>query len=407
MMQSIEYQHTVRFKHTDKILTFFMMLYCVLLPFEEALVLSFGSILRLTGMFVLGWIVFKRNKMIPVIYEFVPIAIWLIYSLVSVLWSKSLSWWQYFAGIYLFQFIFVYAVCTVAKDIDLKKVKMGLVLSGIIASAIIIFMPKLSSYTEDGRRTLIIIGREFDPNIVASIIMVGIFCSIDQYFSAGNQRNKGRRIASLVSVALMFLGMVLTGSRGALIAFSGGFSVLLYIKITDRKSRRRAMMAGIISLLALLVLAAYLPENLLANRFSISNILGLNEYKVGAHNRYTIWKYSMELFFSSPIFGYGCGNFFNAISTVYRECASHNMYILLLIEGGVVGAVLFCTGIGRLLRALFKSKEVAIGCMFLSVCIMAISLDTLTYKYFWIAMIVSYLTLYNTKKDCNMIIHLI
>ena len=62
----------------------------------------------------------------------------------------------------------------------------------------------------------------------------------------------------------------------------------------------------------------------------------------------------------SPIIGYGSGNFFSAIATVYKECASHNMYILLLVEEGLVGLLIFGCGLFGIFKQLYK-KQLFVG----------------------------------------------
>ena len=278
--------------------------------------------------------------------------------------------------------------------------RFGLFAAGILASTLLICFPNSSSFSEEGRRTIIIGSTVFDPNIVASIIMLGVFCSLYYIFTL----RKKHFIYKLIS-AYCFVGILFTGSRGALISIVGGVLVVLLTEMRqDRKSRRNAVLLLLGSVIILSFAYIFLPDNLIKSRFSKDTILGLNEYESGVHNRYSIWAHALILIKNNPIFGYGCGNFFSAITTVYyRMSASHNLYVLLLVEFGVIGCFMFLWGVFVILLKLIKCKQFVQFAMQLSVCIMALTLDSITYKYFWICLLSSMLVvnIYSRKDVKN------
>lgn len=382
----------------DKVLSVLLCLYCILMPFEEALASSFGSVLRLVALAVIGYSFIrcfnKHIKQKDLSYV-LPFLIWIIFAVISVLWCKNFEWWKYFIKIYVFQLLFITSVIFNAKKINLDYCRYGLMLSALIASLILICFPSSSGYTDEGRRTIILLGNVFDPNIVASIIMLGAFSAFYYIFTL-----QKKHFIYKVICAILVIGILFTGSRGALISFVCGFLIVeLYEIKKGGKSRKNAILLLGCAVIVCFAVYNFLPEKLLKSRFSKDTILGLNEYNNGSHNRYTIWQNALIVFKEKPIFGWGCGNFFNAIATVYKECASHNLYILLLVEYGVIGFAIFIYGLIHVLNCLRKSKMWVQLSMQISVCIMALTLDSITYKYFWVCVMFSIVTIVRIK--CN------
>lgn len=382
--------------HYDKILSSLLFIYCLALPFEEALASSLGSILRILGILIIGYcfIVYTRHvyKMID-LRLFSPFLFWILFSFISVMWSKDFAWWLYFFKIYIVQIIFVVVILIYNKFINIDYIANGLISGALVASSLLVFMPSASVLSDDGRRSIILFGKAFDPNIVASIIILGMFFAIGKIFN-----NRKNIKVLLLIVAFLAIGMLFTGSRGALISFVISFGLLLLRQVKDRKAIKRtriiiALCVGIV-IIALIVL----PPELLLSRFSKETLFGINEYQNGVHNRYTIWQRAATLIKDAPIIGYGCGNFFSAIATVYKQSASHNLYILLIIENGIIGLAIFSFGLIRILKVLYHKHLYFIFAMLLSVCIMALTLDTITYKYFWVCIMTSIMYILKTNE---------
>ena len=370
----------------DKPVSYLLALYCMLMPFEEALASSLGSILRLVGMLLIVLIFWGYYNNGIFIHKFnSPIALWLIYMIISVAWVSDFHWWAYFMRIYIVQIILLNMIELVPIEyINLTIVENAMIMGGFLAAAILILFPTASGFTDEGRRTIMLLGTTLDPNVVASIILLGVQISLKRFFE-----KKYRRYIFLCLAIWLILGVLFTGSRGALIAFVSGFVVELCMKLMRQGERKKAISILGIALITVVAIRGFLPENLLETRFSASTILGLNEYKSGSHNRYTIWEHAFTLIKRNIIVGYGCGNFFSAIATVYRTCASHNLYILLLVEGGVIGFGLFIYYIVSLLRNLRKYHDTSSIALLITILVMSFSLDSITYKYFWMALIYS------------------
>lgn len=379
----------------DNILNPLLQIYCFMLPFEEALAGAFGSVLKLIGVAIIAYVVVMYRKIILHRYTY-PLIIWILLAALSGAWAESFDLWFDFFKIYLSQFVFLLVVIGVEADnINVKGIRKSLIAGAMLASAILIFMPQVSDFTEDGRRTIMLFGHTFDPNIVSAIILLGIMTSLEEAFQAESGKE---RSFLLFVVVFNFIGIFYTGSRGGLISSVIACSVSLLLEMKKHNNRKFVRKIILFTAIACLVVIPLLPASILETRFSIENILGFNEYTAGAHNRYSIWISSLKLIPERPLLGFGVGNFLQAITRVYfRSCASHNLVILLTIETGLLGLCIFVSYLWSIMK---RVKNVALYTTYgllLGVFVISLTLDSLPYKFFWVTLM--YASLEINKKE--------
>ena len=369
-----------------KLISLLFVIYCTLMPFEEALAFGFGSALKIVGIALIGSSLFfymgrKPSRTIS------PLLMWLLFMLVSVLWTTSTYYWNAFVTIYAGQVALLIAMELVdIRDFKFKWIDFGLILTGCVASYVLIKFPSTSMLTEEGRRTIMLNGTTLDPNIVAATIILGLHIATNFFL---NSATVIERIVFAGMAMFMLYGILLTGSRGALIAFVMSFGLkIFYEGRLNSTARKKSIKLILLAIIGFLIMVSILPEELIESRFSKETILGLNEREQGSHNRYDIWLAATDLFVMSPIWGYGCGNFINSIALVYsRQCAAHNICVLLLIEGGLFGFFLFAKYVFSMWKSLMKNKEYLTVSILAATLIMSMSLDALPYKFFWITLI--------------------
>jgi len=365
------------------IMSYLLAVYCFLLPFEEVLVLPFGSVLKIFGLLVMAVaFVFMAANNFRMQLKWLWLFGWLLYCAVSVIWTPSLEWWQYYLSIYAGQAAFVFFVAHLPVSyINLKIVKKGLIIGAFIAALILIVTPKQSSFTSDGRRTIMFLNAKMDPNVLAIIMVIAIFCVLSLY-------ERGRHpiytAGALAVILLLVAGVFLTGSRGAVISLVLTALIMASLIVRKQSQRKTAFYVLLGIAVAILLLYFVLPDDLLDNRYSLTSLLGLNEYDNKMHNRYTIWQHSLDLFVKRPLFGYGCGSFFSVIETVYKKSAAHNLLVLELVELGVVGTIPIAVFFSKTALQAKKYCEISDFCIWISVLIFSLSLDSIPFKYFWI-----------------------
>ena len=123
--------------------------------------------------------------------------------------------------------------------------------------------------------------------------------------------------------------MLLTQSRGALVAFVALLFAAVFFFPTSKATRVAILAALALTLLAGVAVVSYLPE-----RYS--------SFTEGDIGRLIIWGVAIDLFRTAPLFGIGFGSF-RDLSGKYLQFIldTHNLYLKVLAETGVLGAVMY------------------------------------------------------------------
>ena len=181
----------------------------------------------------------------------------------------------------------------------------------------------------DGRYTAV----GFDENELGVTLALGVVMA--WYLLI--QRPKAK-VLWLLYIPLGIFAIMLTGSRGAVISTGVG-SLMLPLTFRYYNKRQRWLMAT--SFVVLLgVAAAFLPQSSWERLASING-----EVSQGTLSKRTyIWDAGVEVYRQHPVIGVGAGAF--AASVTRRldvPLVAHNSYLSILVELGMVGAILFFT----------------------------------------------------------------
>ncbi len=153
----------------------------------------------------------------------------------------------------------------------------------------------------------------------------------------------------LLALAAMFAGLVLSRSRGAVLALALALAAVMTLAVMRRG--RRAPELRLLPWLgagALAILLATGPRSVLSRFFRQSLV---------ADERLAQWQLSLQMVADFPLFGIGAGNYVWLFSS-YRDGSlrenllydhAHSDYLETLIELGLVGAALLAVGVALLL----------------------------------------------------------
>lgn len=131
------------------------------------------------------------------------------------------------------------------------------------------------------------------------------------------------RIIWLGAASSLLYGVYLTDSRGAMLAVLVVFGAYVW----RRRGLVTAAVLGVVGLAVMRLLSSRMDE--------------LNADESSAFGRVDAWYAGLHMFFSSPLFGIGAGNF-----TEYNDLTAHNSLILVLAETGFFGYVLWLAFVG-------------------------------------------------------------
>lgn len=180
-----------------------------------------------------------------------------------------------------------------------------------------------------------------DPNLTAAFLSIFFFVLLT---------TKGK----LLSKLLVSLTIILTFSRGAYLAV--GLSLLLYIIANMRRflTMRTLGVAAIITFISIVGLGV------------LNNITGINATELavgrvdeasvdGGSGRIDIWDKALGAFYGSPLVGIGANSSLQYnIDNFQEHHYVHNTYLEVLIELGVVGAIVYLLLIVLLFYASIK-----------------------------------------------------
>jgi O-antigen ligase len=161
------------------------------------------------------------------------------------------------------------------------------------------------------------------------------------------------RVLSLAYLVIAPFGLLLTGTRGAFVA---GLAALSIIPITlPRLSRKSYALAGAVMVLCAVALTQVPQATWDRISTTRSEILGGGSMT----GRAAIWRAGLQAFPDHEVLGAGAGTYGEAVQPYYhntRGLYSHNMYIGMLVEGGIVGVAIFAVFLGACALAISRLR---------------------------------------------------
>jgi len=192
----------------------------------------------------------------------------------------------------------------------------------------------------------------------------------------------------LLAFAVLGYTVILTNSRGSLVALIAALASFYIIK-------KRSMAGVIVALLLGLVVLALAPSR-------------MGEIASGDHSamgRIYAWILALELFAMNPLFGIGSDHFLD-----FHSYTTHNSYVLALVETGFLGFVayfsLFVITMHTAIKVAYsdiceqKSTEIislAAGLIGILISIFFISRTYVLLPFLYVAILTSYLRIYSPE----------
>ncbi len=185
-------------------------------------------------------------------------------------------------------------------------------------------------------------------NLLATYINVAIVCA---YLLYQETTDAARRLVLVICLPILFLGIALTLSRGGLIVL---FLTLVFVWYRVARQRKFLLLVGSIGMLCLVTLV--LPAAFWERAGTIVPAIRKQEDTFGARLR--LWRVALRMVEDRPAVGVGPGNYVVAYPRYarggdlhYQRLVSHNAYVGMAAETGLVGLGLF------LLIASFALRE--------------------------------------------------
>ena len=190
----------------------------------------------------------------------------------------------------------------------------------------------------------------WNPNALATILSLGLLGIVGLAFGRRTREFKVFVLMALCS-GVLAIAIVRTGSRGAVIALIVGFLAFPLKKTKRLSSKIQLVLIGVLAI-GFLAWTSYQSESV-RERWESTFATGETA------GRDTIFSKAWDMFLERPLFGWGpVTNYYELGSRLglpYRD--THNLYLWVLTETGMLGAIPFFIGLWFCLWAAWRARN--------------------------------------------------
>lgn len=355
---------------------------------------SLGSILKIVALVPVALLLFDLKQLHLRFSQvlIVQLLFWLL-AVVSLFYSVSTQKTMYSVLTLTLNLVLVFSLGTFKaynkKELDLMQ--RAMLLGGWITIGMMLL---LSDVSAGGRLTLRLGSNTSDQNYVNGFFLYTFSYHVQRLLEKSEKRQ-------LFPVFLILTIVLMTGSRGALLAFSLTAFVQICVMLSQSRNRVRNILLALIVLMLTSVvfdvILSFMPESV-AVRFSWDYIA-----EKGTTGRTRVWAALLEHFSYDSIgrmlfgHGYGTSQYINMVN----GNVAHNLYIDNLITLGLVGLLLQLITQGMILYILFKRKNFTLLAAYAGMIGMCLSLSLVAYKPIWNIMLLTLAieTYHNTQEE--------
>lgn len=373
------------------ILTLLFVVYILLCFFEEYLVRFTGSSTKYFLLLMLGLWVYYEDYKIRLNILSSTISLWFIYKLISVAWS---SMENNDVRAHLFTHIGMVLLTLVITSrvrsgkflrLALQTSYMSSFLFG--ALSVIYRRPYLDEF-HASRQVLTLWGQQMDPNNCAAFLSVAVGLGAYSLF-----REKKHRVLNAVVVLVNSGAIILTGSRGGFLLM--GLLIAGAVLLPNWNTRTIGM--NLVKRSAIMLVIALIGGVLLSRYTDIlqdglARLLAFDNYE-GGSERTDLWAIALTYIERHPLFGNGWGGY-----TIKNGMAIHNTYLTILCDTGIVGFIMFMTPIVYIGCYALKKRALSALLILMTGLVPACTLDSINKRYFWNAIILSFMMLQYIQK---------
>ncbi len=272
---------------------------------------------------------------------------------------------------------------------ELRLMQRCLLAGGWITIALMLLFSDMSLH---GRLTLLLGAKTQDQNYINGYFMYAFSWHCCQLLLE-------KKKLHLIPTSLILSIVLLTGSRGALVAFLLVIVVHVWFLFANSRHKLRNIALVVLLIAVLLVMfdlvLAQMPENV-AQRYSWDYIA-----EKGTTGRTRIWRFLLEHYSGDSIFrmlfGHGYGTTI-LVNTMDGRVA-HNLYLDNLITLGIPGMLLQMMIQGSVVYILFKRRNYPLLGAYMGMIGMCMSLSLVAYKPIWNIMLLALAIDANCRKQ--------
>jgi len=172
-----------------------------------------------------------------------------------------------------------------------------------------------------------------------------------------NEKKQFPRILATIGILITFFGVFFTLSRTGILALFFAIGLLIILN-RQKKQKNFLILIFLVSIVSLFIFSDNIA-NIIA---SIIPTITSGTDTIGV--RYKLWAIGIEMWLDNPIQGVGIGMYqyrmayyADNLPSLYRGAVTHNTYIQILSEAGIIGLLLFVGMITQTIRNFLNSRQ--------------------------------------------------
>lgn len=332
-----------------------LLAYIIIAPLGMIGLQGIGSIMKLISLLILVLGVLLMIAEDAVIQFTNPLALawtaYVLYTAASILWSTNFeASFHIAAGLVQILLISLVIANMGIKEGDFRIVENACILTSLIC--LFLFFGGAGQQIEYGGRISIVFGSGMtDPNEFCAYFYITIAIILTRLL-----RNplKMANVLYVFLLLVIFYCILTTGSRGGLMAAAAAAAVTW--ASATRASVKKLMLLGLLAAVGYLAFVHFIissmPQGVL-ERFHLTSMIADK-----GSDRIMIWTAAFQEIFSGNIrliFGYG------PFGVTFMRNTMHNQFLQALMDGGLIGLVLYLNLAVQLYRQAIRKGAVLLG----------------------------------------------
>jgi O-antigen ligase len=347
-----------------------------------------------------------------------PVAVWFVF----LSWSAMTAFWaqQPAAAIEELRLAVPFILLLAAVGVlpsggkDVGGVRVAIVAGGAVigAYALLLLMSgsALPIHGTTERLAIASAPDQTDPNQLAAALILPLILSLDLILWGHGPRLRPRtwKVVGAGGALLISIALIMTGSRGGVIAALTAFVLILIFAWRWHPQSRRSvirLITGVIVTVALLSFASFIaislsPQGRWAGITSIDPVQRLTRTEVGSSGRSDIWTTGAVACRQFCASGAGIGNFETVFTELFATSGAernvgldrpgHNLYVQVAVEAGLVGLALLGFAFASEWTAVRSTGDLApaLAAALLALLVVDAFESFIWFKYFWLLFIV-------------------
>lgn len=290
---------------------------------------SFSWVILPCVLIILGWLFRAINNVIPLRMEHLCIfLLWLVF-LVSTAFSDIVELQRDIVTFLIFCFVLLCATSLPCSQKQLRRIVNIYIVVALIVEINIIYNWISHNYYVAWfkRASFSFLGVYRDPNYVTAFVLPAVALV---FIKLVNEKSVSRKILNGIILAISVLSIMASGSRSPMIGFVL-FVVIYFLTASDMSFMKKLIIlfSGFVAVfIAVYLVQKYYPAQ------SLNRLLSTEDA------RQELWRAALDVFEKHPIIGGGMSAA-SITSSMYAGNYSHNVYIDILCNSGIIGSVIF------------------------------------------------------------------